>query len=152
MSGQEILSDKINRLALQFLIKQYANNSFSPLMVNNELQLLDKDENTLKNSLQNYNCSPEHLETFAIVPRHDPSILSGKAWKKFKENISSINKVQFYNVRKIALQIIQKKVFSVRGIVAKTIIQAQKASPQLSSSYAILIALVNSKFRTVGES
>ncbi|GIY57070.1 RNase H domain-containing protein [Caerostris extrusa] len=74
MSGQEILSDKIKRLALQFLIKQYANHSFSPLMVNNELQLLDKDENTLKNSLQNYNCSPEHLLTLPIVPRHDPSL------------------------------------------------------------------------------
>ncbi|GIX98597.1 WW domain-containing oxidoreductase [Caerostris extrusa] len=75
MSGQEILSDKIKRLALQFLIKQYANHSFSPLMVNNELQLLDKDENTLKNSLQNYNCSPEHLLTLPIVPRHDPPFI-----------------------------------------------------------------------------
>ncbi|GIY91828.1 RNase H domain-containing protein [Caerostris extrusa] len=74
MSGQEILSDKIKRLALQFLIKQYANQSFSPLMVNNELQLLEKDENTLKNSLQNYNCSPEHLLTLPVVPRHDPSL------------------------------------------------------------------------------
>ncbi|GIY77099.1 RNase H domain-containing protein [Caerostris extrusa] len=74
MSGQEILSDKIKRLALQFLIKQYANHSFSPLMVNNELQILDKDENTLKNSLQNYNCSPEHLLTLPIVPRHDPPL------------------------------------------------------------------------------
>ncbi|GIX83102.1 hypothetical protein CEXT_341421 [Caerostris extrusa] len=74
MSGQEILSDKIKRLALQFLIKQYANHSFSPLMVNNELQLLDKDENTLKNSLQNYNCSPEHLLTLPIVPWHDPPL------------------------------------------------------------------------------
>ncbi|GIX87453.1 RNase H domain-containing protein [Caerostris extrusa] len=70
MSGQEILSDKIKRLALQFLIKQYANHSFSPLMVNNELQLFDKDENTL----QNYNCSPEHLLTLPIVPLHDPSL------------------------------------------------------------------------------
>ncbi|GIY60938.1 RNase H domain-containing protein [Caerostris extrusa] len=70
MSGQEILSEKIKRLALQFLIKQYANHSFSPLMLNNELQLLDKDENTL----QNYNCSPEHLLTMPIVPRHDPSL------------------------------------------------------------------------------
>ncbi|GIY40763.1 hypothetical protein CEXT_803651 [Caerostris extrusa] len=69
------------------------------------------------------------------------------AWKKFKENISLINKLQFYNVNKIALQIIQEKVFRGRGIVAKTIIQAQKASPQLSSLYAILIALVNSKVR-----
>ncbi|GIY89387.1 hypothetical protein CEXT_1761 [Caerostris extrusa] len=43
-------------------------------MVNNELQLLDKDENTLKNSLQNYNCSPEHLLTLPIVPRHDPPL------------------------------------------------------------------------------
>ncbi|GIX78511.1 hypothetical protein CEXT_182251 [Caerostris extrusa] len=66
--------NKIKRLALQFLIKQYANHSFSPLMVNNELQLLDKDENTLKNSLQNYNCSPEHLLTLPIVPRHDPPL------------------------------------------------------------------------------
>ncbi|GIY52579.1 RNA-directed DNA polymerase from mobile element jockey [Caerostris darwini] len=74
MSGQEILSDKIKRLALQFLIKQYANHSFSPLMINNELQLLDKDENTLKNSLQNYNFSPEHLLTLPIVLRHDPSL------------------------------------------------------------------------------
>ncbi|GIY12191.1 hypothetical protein CEXT_58911 [Caerostris extrusa] len=71
MPEQEILSDKIKRLALQFLIKQYANHSFSLLLVNNELQLLDKDENTL----QNYNCSPEHLLTLPIVPWHDPSFM-----------------------------------------------------------------------------
>ncbi|GIY04509.1 RNase H domain-containing protein [Caerostris extrusa] len=48
--------------------------TLSPLMVNDELQLLDKDENTLKNSLQNYNCSPETPLTLPIVPRHDPPL------------------------------------------------------------------------------
>ncbi|GIY07051.1 hypothetical protein CEXT_18041 [Caerostris extrusa] len=93
MSGQEILSDKIKRLALQFLIKQYANHSFSPLMVNNELQLLDKDENTLKNSLQNYNCSPEHLLTCQLC--HGMILLYVKF--SFRSSVSKIKNTYTYS-------------------------------------------------------
>ncbi|GBL91052.1 hypothetical protein AVEN_184434-1 [Araneus ventricosus] len=75
--GQEILSGKIKRLAIQFFIKQIATQPFSALFhtpdrINS--QLVEKDAESLRITSRNLNCIPDHIISLPIFPHSNPTV------------------------------------------------------------------------------
>ncbi|KAK9887829.1 hypothetical protein WA026_000142 [Henosepilachna vigintioctopunctata] len=74
------------------------------------------------------------------------------AWEALKKSIHGcINKVNKSNISIIAKELIQENVVRGRGLLCKSIIQAQAASPTFTNVYAALVAIINSKFPNIGE-
>ncbi|GFW59828.1 RNase H domain-containing protein [Trichonephila clavipes] len=65
LAGQEILSDKIRRLANKFFITQISNSDFSPLYCNNpealNLNVLEEDKNYIISVLQDLNIGGDQI-------------------------------------------------------------------------------------------
>ncbi|GBN64540.1 RNA-directed DNA polymerase from mobile element jockey [Araneus ventricosus] len=77
LAGQEIMSVKIRRLAVQFFIKQIATHPFSPLIHTNDefkLQIVEKDAGYLRVAFQNLNCIPDHVITLPVLPHSNPNL------------------------------------------------------------------------------
>ncbi|KAL1494657.1 hypothetical protein ABEB36_010224 [Hypothenemus hampei] len=74
------------------------------------------------------------------------------AWEALKKSIHGyINKVNTSNIGIIAREIINENIIRGRGLLCKSIIQAQAASPTFTNVYAALVAVINSKFPNIGE-
>ncbi|GBL96489.1 hypothetical protein AVEN_229936-1 [Araneus ventricosus] len=76
-SFNKIMSVKIRRLAIQFFIKQIATHPFSPLIHTNDesnLQLVEKDAESLRVTFHNLNCIPDHVITLPVLPHSNPNL------------------------------------------------------------------------------
>lgn len=74
------------------------------------------------------------------------------AWEALKKSIHGfINKVNTSNIGIIAREILKENVVRGRGLLCKSIIQAQAASPTFTHVYSALVAVINSKFPNIGE-
>ncbi|XP_012288088.1 pre-mRNA-splicing factor CWC22 homolog [Orussus abietinus] len=74
------------------------------------------------------------------------------AWEALKKSIHGyINKVNTSNIGLITRELLRENIVRGRGLLARSIIQAQAASPTFTSVYAALTAVINSKFPNIGE-
>ncbi|XP_076749922.1 pre-mRNA-splicing factor nucampholin [Xylocopa sonorina] len=74
------------------------------------------------------------------------------AWEALKKSIHGyINKVNISNIGLITRELLKENIIRGRGLLARSIIQAQAASPTFTSVYAALTAIINSKFPNIGE-
>lgn len=74
------------------------------------------------------------------------------AWEALKKSVHGyINKINTSNIGIIAREILHENIVRGRGLLCKSIIQAQAASPTFTNVYAALVAVINSKFPNIGE-
>lgn len=74
------------------------------------------------------------------------------AWEALKKSIHGhINKVNVSNIGLITRELLKENIVRGRGLLARSIIQAQAASPTFTSVYAALTSIINSKFPNIGE-
>lgn len=74
------------------------------------------------------------------------------AWEALKKSIHGyINKINTSNIGIIARELLHENIVRGRGLLCKSIIQAQAASPTFTNVYAALVAIINSKFPNIGE-
>ncbi|XP_014237884.1 pre-mRNA-splicing factor CWC22 homolog [Trichogramma pretiosum] len=74
------------------------------------------------------------------------------AWEALKKSIHGfINKVNTSNIGPITRDLLKENIVRGRGLLARSIIQAQAASPTFTPVYAALVAVINSKFPNIGE-
>ncbi|XP_072754917.1 pre-mRNA-splicing factor CWC22 homolog [Anoplolepis gracilipes] len=74
------------------------------------------------------------------------------AWEALKKSIHGyINKVNTSNIGIITRELLHENIIRGRGLLARSIIQAQAASPTFTPVYAALTAIINSKFPNIGE-
>ncbi|XP_023031829.1 pre-mRNA-splicing factor CWC22 homolog isoform X2 [Drosophila willistoni] len=74
------------------------------------------------------------------------------AWEALKKSIHGfINKVNVTNIAIITRELLHENIVRGRGLLSRSIIQAQAASPTFTHVYAALVAIINSKFPNIGE-
>lgn len=74
------------------------------------------------------------------------------AWEALKKSIHGyINKVNVDNIGIITRELLKENIIRGRGLLCRSIIQAQAASPTFTHVYAALVAIINSKFPNIGE-
>lgn len=74
------------------------------------------------------------------------------AWEALKKSIHGyINKVNTSNIGIIARELLHENIIRGRGLLCKSIIQAQAFSPTFTNVYSALVAVINSKFPSIGE-
>lgn len=74
------------------------------------------------------------------------------AWEALKKSIHGyINKVNVDNIGIITRELLKENIVRGRGLLCRSIIQAQAASPTFTHVYAALVAVINSKFPNIGE-
>ncbi|KAK6622848.1 hypothetical protein RUM43_008691 [Polyplax serrata] len=74
------------------------------------------------------------------------------AWEALKKSIHGlINKVNTSNIGEIIKELLKENIVRGRGLLCKSIIQAQALSPTFTHVYAALVALINSRFPNIGE-
>lgn len=72
------------------------------------------------------------------------------AWEALKKSIHGhINKVNTGNITVIVRELFKENIVRGRGLLCRSIIQAQAASPTFTHVYAALVAVINSKVRSV---
>ncbi len=68
------------------------------------------------------------------------------AWEALKKSIHGlINKINVSNIPDIVFSLIKENIIRGRGLFARSVIQAQAASPTFTHVYAALVAIINSK-------
>lgn len=68
------------------------------------------------------------------------------AWEALKKSLHGlINKASPQNICIIAREILRENVIRGRGLLCRSIIQAQAASPTFTNVFAALVAIINSK-------
>lgn len=74
------------------------------------------------------------------------------AWEALKKSIHGyINKINTSNIGIIARELLHENIVRGRGLLSKSLIQSQAASPTFTNVYAALVAVINSKFPNIGE-
>ncbi|CAH1391607.1 unnamed protein product [Nezara viridula] len=74
------------------------------------------------------------------------------AWEALKKSIHGhINKVNTSNIGVVARLLFKENIIRGRGLLCRSIIQAQSASITFTNVYACLVAIINSKFPNIGE-
>ncbi|XP_073489853.1 pre-mRNA-splicing factor CWC22 homolog [Aquarana catesbeiana] len=74
------------------------------------------------------------------------------SWEALKKSINGlINKVNVSNIGNIIQEILQENIIRGRGLLSRSILQAQSASPIFTHVYAAVVAIINSKFPQIGE-
>ncbi|XP_006788686.2 pre-mRNA-splicing factor CWC22 homolog [Neolamprologus brichardi] len=74
------------------------------------------------------------------------------SWEALKKSINGlINKVNVSNLINIIQELLQENIVRGRGLLARSILQAQTASPIFTHVYAAVVAIINSKFPQIGE-
>lgn len=70
------------------------------------------------------------------------------AWEALKKSIHGlINKVNVSNIGIIIMDLLKENIVRGRGLLCKSLLQAQAASLKFTNIYAALIATVNSKVK-----
>lgn len=74
------------------------------------------------------------------------------AWEALKKSIHGyINKINVDNIAIITRELLKENIIRGKGLLCRSIIQAQAASPTFTHVYAALVAVINSKFPSIGE-
>uniref|UniRef100_A0A915J211 MI domain-containing protein n=1 Tax=Romanomermis culicivorax TaxID=13658 RepID=A0A915J211_ROMCU len=74
------------------------------------------------------------------------------AWEHLKKRIhGTVNKVNTKNLVKVVRDLLKENIIRGKGLFARSVIQAQAASPSFSNIFAALVAIINSKFPHIGE-
>uniref|UniRef100_A0A8D0GPJ9 Pre-mRNA-splicing factor CWC22 homolog n=1 Tax=Sphenodon punctatus TaxID=8508 RepID=A0A8D0GPJ9_SPHPU len=74
------------------------------------------------------------------------------SWEALKKSINGlVNKVNVSNIENIIQELLQENIVRGRGLLARSILQAQSASPIFTHVYAAVVAIINSKFPNIGE-
>ncbi|KAB5577368.1 hypothetical protein PHYPO_G00209070 [Pangasianodon hypophthalmus] len=74
------------------------------------------------------------------------------SWEALKKSINGlINKVNVSNIANIIQELLQENIVRGRGLLARSVLQAQSASPIFTHVYAAVVAIINSKFPQIGE-
>uniref|UniRef100_S4RMV5 Pre-mRNA-splicing factor CWC22 homolog n=1 Tax=Petromyzon marinus TaxID=7757 RepID=S4RMV5_PETMA len=74
------------------------------------------------------------------------------SWEALKKSINGlINKVNVSNIFNIIKELLQENIVRGRGMLSRSMIQAQMASPTFTHVYSALTAIINSKFPQIGE-
>ncbi|XP_054827648.1 pre-mRNA-splicing factor CWC22 homolog isoform X2 [Eublepharis macularius] len=74
------------------------------------------------------------------------------SWEALKKSINGlVNKVNVSNIENIIHELLQENIVRGRGLLARSILQAQSASPIFTHVYAAVVAVINSKFPNIGE-
>ncbi|XP_053125183.1 pre-mRNA-splicing factor CWC22 homolog isoform X2 [Hemicordylus capensis] len=74
------------------------------------------------------------------------------SWEALKKSINGlINKVNVSNIENIIHELLQENIVRGRGLLSRSILQAQSASPIFTHVYAAVVAIINSKFPNIGE-
>ncbi|KAH9279298.1 Pre-mRNA-splicing factor CWC22 -like protein [Echinococcus granulosus] len=74
------------------------------------------------------------------------------AWEALKKSIHGlINKVNISNIAQVVRQLLSENIVRGRGLLVKSLITSQMASPTFTHIFAALIAVVNTKLPQVGE-
>ncbi|XP_053327185.1 pre-mRNA-splicing factor CWC22 homolog [Spea bombifrons] len=74
------------------------------------------------------------------------------SWEALKKSINGlINKVNVSNIGNIIQELLQENIVRGRGQLARSVLQAQSASPIFTHVYAAVVAIINSKFPHIGE-
>ncbi|VDM46559.1 unnamed protein product [Toxocara canis] len=73
-------------------------------------------------------------------------------WERLKKKIhGQVNKANTGNLVNVVRDLLQENIIRGKGLLARSIIQAQSFSPTFSNVYAALVAIINSKFPHIGE-
>uniref|UniRef100_A0A914WI86 Lethal protein 858 n=1 Tax=Plectus sambesii TaxID=2011161 RepID=A0A914WI86_9BILA len=73
-------------------------------------------------------------------------------WERLKKKIhGQVNKVNVGNLVSVVRELLQENIIRGKGLLTRSIIQAQAFSPTFSHVYAALVAVINSKFPHIGE-
>ena len=68
------------------------------------------------------------------------------AWEALKKSINGlINKINVSNIGIIVRELFKENIIRGRGVLARSIMQAQAASPTFTHVYAALVSIINSK-------
>ncbi|XP_028927636.1 pre-mRNA-splicing factor CWC22 homolog [Ornithorhynchus anatinus] len=74
------------------------------------------------------------------------------SWEALKKSINGlINKVNISNIKIIIQELLQENIVRGRGLLSRSILQAQSASPIFTHVYSAVVAIINSKFPHIGE-
>ncbi|XP_029133177.2 pre-mRNA-splicing factor CWC22 homolog [Labrus bergylta] len=74
------------------------------------------------------------------------------SWEALKKSINGlINKVNVSNMIHIIQELLQENIVRGRGLLARSVLQAQAASPIFTHVYAAVVSIINSKFPQIGE-
>ncbi|KAL0616044.1 Pre-mRNA-splicing factor CWC22-like protein [Plecturocebus cupreus] len=74
------------------------------------------------------------------------------SWEALKKSINGlINKVNISNISIIIQELLQENIVRGRGLLSRSVLQAQSASSIFTHVYAALVAIINSKFPQIGE-
>ncbi|XP_038607442.1 pre-mRNA-splicing factor CWC22 homolog [Tachyglossus aculeatus] len=74
------------------------------------------------------------------------------SWEALKKSINGlINKVNISNIGIIIQELLQENIVRGRGLLSRSILQAQSASPIFTHVYSAVVAIINSKFPHIGE-
>ncbi|XP_047545025.1 pre-mRNA-splicing factor CWC22 homolog [Vanessa atalanta] len=74
------------------------------------------------------------------------------AWEALKKSIHGhINKINVGNIGIIIKELLKENIVRGRGLLSRSVIQAQAASPTFTNVYAALVSAVNSRFPNIGE-
>ena len=74
------------------------------------------------------------------------------SWEALKKSIHGfINKINVDNIGIVTRELLKENIVRGRGLLCRSIIQAQAASPTFTHVYAALASIINSKFPNIGE-
>lgn len=74
------------------------------------------------------------------------------SWEALKKSLHGfINKINIDNIGVVTRELLKENIVRGRGLMCRSIIQAQAASPTFTHVYAALVAIINSKFPSIGE-
>ncbi|EJD75968.1 pre-mRNA-splicing factor cwc22 [Loa loa] len=72
-------------------------------------------------------------------------------WERLKKRIhGQVNKANTGNLLNVIRDLLRENIIRGRGLLARSIIQAQSYSPTFSNVYAALVAVINSHFPNIG--
>ncbi|ODV96107.1 hypothetical protein PACTADRAFT_2407 [Pachysolen tannophilus NRRL Y-2460] len=82
----------------------------------------------------------------------DPEQIQQFKHEELKKKINSlINKVSPENIKQVVVELFQLNLIRGKGLLVKTLMKAQVLSYAYSSTYASLVAIINSKIPEIGE-
>ena len=86
----------------------------------------------------------------AKITDKSPDAYQRIAWEALKKSIHGlINKVNVSNIAGVVRQLLCENIVRGRGLLVKSLITSQMASPTFTHIFAALIAVVNTKFPQV---
>lgn len=75
-----------------------------------------------------------------------------QAWEALRKSINGlVNKVNVANIKNLVEELFQENLVRGRGLLARSIIRAQMASPGFTHVFAGLVAVINSKLPEIGD-